>query len=183
MPSYRRLYVPGGTYFFTVVTQDRAPLFCDADSVRLLGQVMRAVRSRRPFATVAAVVLPDHLHCIWSLPAGDADFSGRWRWIKGAFTEHWIERGGGESSRTASRARHRERGVWQRRFWEHWIRDEADLERHVDYIHFNPVKHGYVNRPADWPWSSFRRHARLGQYELNWGATEPPAPASVPLEP
>ena len=177
MPEYRRWYVPGGTCFFTVVAQDRFPVFRDPSAVRLLGQVMRTVRSKYPFRTIAAVVLPDHLHCLWSFPRGDANYSGRWRWIKGAFTERWLLQGGAGASCTDARSRRGERGVWQRRFWEHQIRDEIDLERHLDYIHYNPVKHGYVARPGDWPWSSFSRHVRLGQYPESWGATEPIEPA------
>jgi putative transposase len=182
MSEYRRWYVPGGTYFFTVATQDRFPTFNDPLAVRLLGVVMRTVRARYPFHTIAAVVLPDHLHCIWSLPGRDSDFSGRWRWIKGAFTEKWLSAGGHDTFRSASRVRKGEHGVWQRRFWEHQIQDETDLERHVDYIHYNPVKHGYATRPADWPWSSFPRHVRLGQYPEDWGATEPTMPAVGPCE-
>ena len=182
MSDYRRWYVPGGTYFFTVVTQDRLPTFHNPLAVRLLGGVMRAVRAKYPFHTIAVVVLPDHLHCIWSLPRGDSNFSGRWRWIKGAFTEKWLTAGGREAFPSASRVRKGEHGVWQRRFWEHQIQDEVDLERHVDYIHYNPVKHGYAARPADWPWSSFPRHVRLGQYPTEWGETEPSMPAVRPCE-
>jgi putative transposase len=116
------------------------------------------------------------------MPGGDADYSRRWRWIKGAFTERWRSEGGPESSRSGSRVRSGEYGVWQRRFWEHLIRDETDLERHVDYIHYNPVKHGYAVRAADWPWSSFGRHVRLGRYPIDWGATEPTAPVVKPRE-
>jgi putative transposase len=169
-------------FFFTVVAQDRAPIFRDPCAVSLLGEVMRTVRAKYPFRTIAVVVLPDHLHCVWSLPLGDADYSGRWRWIKGAFTERWIQAGGTEVTRTRSRMRKREHGVWQRRFWEHHLQDEIDLERHVDYIHYNPVKHGNAGRPADWPWSSFGRHVRLGQYRVDWGATEPIQPIVSPRE-
>jgi putative transposase len=143
---------------------------------------MRRVRAKSPFRTLAIVVLPDHLHCVWSLPRDDSDFSGRWRWIKGAFTEHWLSAGGTEAATSVSRIRRGEHGVWQRRFWEHQIQDEVDLERHVDYIHYNPVKHGYVARPSDWPWSSFSRHVRLGQYAADWGSTEPMMPAVAPPE-
>ncbi|QEH35109.1 Transposase IS200 like protein [Aquisphaera giovannonii] len=182
MSEYRLWHVPGATYFFTVVTQDRAPMFLDPAAVKRLGVVMRTVRSKRPFRTIAAVLLPDHLHCIWSLPRGDSDFSGRWRWIKGAFTEHWLDEGGSETDPSASRVRKGERGIWQRRFWEHRIQDEDDLERHADYIHYNPVKHGLARRPADWPWSSFLRHVRLGQYAADWGRTEPTPPVTQPGE-
>jgi REP-associated tyrosine transposase len=182
MPEYRRWFVPGGTYFFTVVTQDRVPIFRNPSAVRLLGKALRLVRARHPFETNAIVVLPDHIHCVWSLPRGDTNYSGRWRWIKGAFTEQWLSGIGNETNRSDSRLRKGERGVWQRRFWEHLLQDETDLERHVDYIHYNPVKHGYSVRPGDWPWSSFRRHVRFGQYPEEWGATEPKEPVRRPRE-
>ena len=182
MSEYRRWYVPGGTCFFTVVTQDRLPVFHGPEAVRMLGRFMRKVRRRFPFQTVAIVVLPDHLHCVWTLPQGDADFSGRWRRIKRAFSDQWVSAGGLEASRSASRVRRGEHGVWQRRYWEHQIRDEVDLERHVDYVHYNPVKHGHAARPADWPWSSFLRHVRLGQYPPDWGRTEPNMPNAMPGE-
>ena len=182
MSEFRRWYVPGGMYFFTVVTQDRLPVFQCPEAVRMLGQFMRKVRRRYPFRTVAIVVLPDHLHCVWTLPQGDADFSGRWRRIKRAFSDHWVSVGGLEASRSESRTRRGEHGVWQRRFWEHQIRDEVDLERHLDYVHYNPVKHGLAARPADWPWSSFLMHVRLGQYPPDWGRTEPDVPNGMPGE-
>jgi putative transposase len=182
MPEYRRWYIPGGTYFFTVVSQERSPVFRDGAAVHLLGDVMRTVRAKYPFRTLAVVVLWDHIHCVWSLPEKDGDFSGRWRWIKGAFTERLLGGGASDQARSYSRARKGERGVWQRRFWEHQVRDEIDLERHVDYIHYNPAKHGYVARPADWPWSSFGRHVRLGQYPPDWGMSEPILPAACPRE-
>jgi putative transposase len=182
MSDYRRWYVPGGTFFFTVVTQDRVPIFRDPRAVSLLGEVMRTVRAKYPFSTIAVVVLPDHIHCVWSLPAVDADYAGRWRWIKGAFTERWLPGGGTEASRTRSRMRKGEHGVWQRRFWEHHLQDELDLERHVDYIHYNPVKHGHAERPVDWPWSSFGRHVQLGQYPSDWGTVKPIEPVVKPRE-
>jgi putative transposase len=182
MADYRRWYTPGATYFFTVVTENRHTVFSDSTAVRLLGSVMRTVRSKHPFRTVAIVVLPDHLHCVWTLPQGDSDFSGRWRWIKGAFTERWLATGATTPAQTLSRIDKREQAVWQRRFWEHQVRDEADLERHVDYIHFNPVKHGYVERPQAWPWSTFARHVRLGLYPADWGASAPVEPHTPPRE-
>ena len=163
MTDYRRLYVPGGTYFFTVVTHQRAQVFVDEASVDLFRVALRRVMATRPFHLDAIVVLPDHLHCLWRLPLGDADFSGRWREIKKA-TSRGVER------RTNRR---NERPVWQRRFWEHLIRDEDDWLRHVEYIHYNPVKHGLVCRPADWPWSSFTRAVAHGWHEADWGASEP----------
>lgn len=174
MPSFLRLYQPGGSYFFTVVTYDRRPLFRGPRARHILGSVMRAVAREKPFATVAIVLLWDHLHCVWSLPPGDQDFSARWKMIKSCFTEDWTKAGGVESEVTASQHRRGQRGVWQPRFWEHLIRDEEDLERHCDYIHYNPVKHAYAERPWDWPYSSFRRFVRDGDYSPEWGRSEPP---------
>jgi putative transposase len=160
---YRRVYVPGGVYFFTVVTHDRAPVFVDDNRVDVLRCAFRKVMARRPFQIDAIVVLPEHLHCIWRLPEGDADFSFRWREIKKAVSQE-ID--------TATNRR-RERMVWQRRFWEHTIRDEDDWCRHVDYIHYNPVKHGLVSRPGEWPWSSYGIAVRRGWYEESWGNVLP----------
>ncbi len=182
MPSYRRFYVPGGTYFFTVVTAGRKPIFGDARAVACLGGALRRVRAKHPFETVGLVVLPDHLHCLWTLPPGDVAFSRRWQWIKTDFTERWLATGGEEHARSRSRVEKGERGIWQRRFWEHHIQDEDDLERHLDYIHFNPVRHGQAHHPAEWRWSTFARHIRLGTYPSEWGTVEPPAPSRMPPE-
>ena len=134
------------------------------EQVALLRHAFRYVRRRHPFDIHAVVVLPDHLHSIWTLPEGDSDFALRWRLIKSAFS-----RGLPVDERiSASRASKGERGIWQRRYWEHTLRDEADFVRHADYIHFNPVKHGYVSRVCDWPYSSFSRMVRLGVYPLDW---------------
>lgn len=151
MVQYRRNYVPGGTYFLTLTLRDRSG---DAlvRSVDALRNAFDRVRRLRPFRTDAVVVLPDHLHLLCSLPEDDCDFSERVRLIKRSFTES-----------TGRRA------VWQSRFWEHTIRDEHDFERHVDYIHFNPVKHGYVQRVVDWPHSSFHRDVRRGIVPSDWG--------------
>lgn len=182
MAEYRRWWVAGGSYFFTVVVHERRPIFREPEAGRLLGSVMRAVRREMPFTTIAAVVLPDHLHAIWSLPRGDDHFDRRWQQIKAEFSKGWGRSGRDEGERSASRRRHGERGVWQRRFWEHLVRDEDDMERLVDYVHFNPVKHGYVARPGDWPWSSFPRFVRQGHYPADWGRSEPPAPEQAPGE-
>jgi len=123
------------------------------------------VRQAHPFQIDGIVILPDHLHTLWTLPEGDDDYSLRWRQIKSAFSRRLDE---GETV-SASRSRKRERGVWQRRFWEHTIRDDEDFARHLDYIHYNPVKHGHVKRVADWPYSSFHRHVQQGIYSLEWG--------------
>ena len=173
MPDYRRWYVPGGTYFFSLVTEQRAPIFRDPDARKLLGDAMRKVRRERPYSTLAIVLLPDHLHCVWTLPPGDTDFSTRWKSIKAGFTEGWLTSGGREARPTLSKLARGERGVWQRRFWEHAVRDEPELNQYCDYIHFNPVKHGHVSHPADWPWSSFARFVREGHYPADWGFREP----------
>lgn len=136
--GFRRYRYPGQSYFFTVVTASRKPIFRDDNAVALLRAAMAEVRSRHPFTIDAAVVLPDHLHMIWSLPAEDRDHSQRWRRIKSIFT----------------RACGLPRPVWQARYWEHMLRDEDDWERHIAYILWNPVKHGLVAQPQDWPWSS-----------------------------
>ncbi len=169
MSDYRRYFVPDGTYFFTLVTERRATLFADAAARRLLGSVFRRCSLRRPVRVVAIVLLPDHLHCLWALPPGDSDYSARWRWLKGEFTRSWLAIGGIEQPRVAARIKERRRGVWQRRFWEHTIRDETDLERHADYIHYNPVRHRLAASPRDWPWSSFHRWVRMGHYPADWG--------------
>jgi putative transposase len=170
---YRRNYVPGGTYFFTLVTQDRQPILTSERARQCLRSAIRDVRQKRPFILFAIVVLPDHLHTVWTLPAGDSDYSLRWAQIKEGFTRGFLKSGGAEATRSASREAHRERGVWQRRFWEHTCRDEDDLKRCVDYLHWNPVKHGFVSRVEDYAWSSFRRFVRLGEYDLDWGRSNP----------
>ncbi len=158
----------GLVYFFTVVTHERRPILTTEAGRAALGQAMRHVRAGHPFEVVATVLLPDHLHAIWELPAGDADYSTRWRLIKGGFSRLWScddDRSGIGSSRR----RKSERGVWQRRFYEHACRDDRDLKRCIDYVHINPVKHGLVERAIDWPWSSFHRYLRVGEYPPDWG--------------
>jgi putative transposase len=180
MSDYRRYFVPGGTYFFTVVTERRAKLFSAEPARRLLGTVMRECFTRFPLTVVAVVLLPDHLHTIWTLPPGDDRYSLRWAWIKRDFTRRWLNMGGCEQVRSDSRCRERRRGVWQRRFWEHTIDDEADMESHFDYIHYNPVKHRLVSAPIDWPWSTFRRWVGAGHYSADWAATHlPPLPGNA----
>src|SRR5262245_5704807 len=172
MSSYRRYFVPGGTFFFTVVTHERRRFLTEPLSRRCLREGLETVRAGRPFEIVAIVLLPAHIHTIWTLPGGDADFSVRWKRIKEEFTERYLGAGGEEGCRSNSRRRRQERGVWQRRFWEHTIKDENDLERHFDYIHYNPVKHGLVKCPRDWPYSSFHRWVQLGVYPPDWGRSE-----------
>jgi putative transposase len=166
--QYRRAFVPGGAFFFTVVTAGRAPLFADKANIAVLQSAFRRVRFQRPFLLKAVVVLPDHLHCIWTLPPHDGDFSTRWRLIKTWFTKHCDSASQGRANKITIG----ESSLWQPRYWEHVLRDEADLRRHIEYIHFNPVKHGYVKAPIDWPYSSFHRYVKAGVYPPDWGAAD-----------
>jgi len=163
MTNYRRNFIPGGSFFFTVNLAERR-LRLLTDHIDLLREAFRHVRRRHPSEIDAIVVLPDHLHAIWTLPGDDADFALRWRLIKSTFS-YGLHRGERVSK---SRAAKSERGIWQRRYWEHTLRDETDFARHADYIHYNPVKHGHVRRDRDWPPSSFHRMVRLGIYPLDW---------------
>jgi len=163
MSNYQRLRLAGACYFFTVVTWQRKPIFTDNNRVELLRDALRNIKNLKPFHIDAFVVLPDHLHCIWQMPEGDADYSSRWREIKKAVSRQ-ID--------PTTNARN-ERRVWQRRFWEHCIRDDNDWRRHMDYIYYNPVKHGLVQRPGDWPWSSFANAVKKGWYDADWGAQPP----------
>ena len=163
MPDYRRLWVPGGTYFFTVNLADRSRRLL-VERMDALRESADAVRAVHPFAGVAWCVLPDHLHTVWALPPGDADFATRWMLIKAGFSRRIAS---GERV-SPSRCRHHERGIWRRRYWEHLIRDERDLRNHIDYIHFNPVKHRYASRVRDWPYSSFHRFVREGVLPADW---------------
>ncbi len=164
---YRRAFIPGGSFFFTLVTAQRRPLLASADAIEVLRAAFRAVRSTRPFEVDAIVVLPDHLHCIWTLPPGDADFATRWRLIKTWFTKHCDPAVRIEPNH--ARTVKREQTLWQQRYWEHALRDEADVIRHVEYIHFNPVRHGLVSSAMEWPHSSFRRYVEAGTYSADWG--------------
>jgi len=161
---YRRADVKGGTYFFTVNLAERHRCLL-VEHVDVLREAVRVVKQRHPFHIDAFVVLPDHLHAIWTLPEGDANFATRWMLIKAGFSRRM---GQGER-RNASRNAKGERGIWQRRYWEHLIRDEDDYQRHVDYVHFNPVKHGYVERAADWAHSSIHRYIAAGTIGRDWG--------------
>ena len=164
MTQYRRAKFCGGYYFFTVVTYKRRRFLTDDLSRSCLRSAWQNVRQKRPFEVVAFCLLPDHLHCVWRLPGGDNHFSQRWMLIKRGFTRRYLKAGGHESSQSLSREKKRERGIWQRRFWEHQIRDQEDLHKHVDYIHYNPVKHGLVNDVGDWPWSTYHKFVRDGFY-------------------
>jgi putative transposase len=162
MVVYRRNFIPGGTFFFTVTLADRRSRVL-VDRIDLLRNALRASRRERPFAIDAIVILPDHLHSIFTLPSDDPDFSGRWRRIKGHFSSALID-----ASIELKRRPNGDLALWQRRFWEHTIRDEADFARHVDYIHFNPVKHAFVRWVRDWPYSSFHRYVKDGILPNDW---------------
>jgi putative transposase len=163
MSQYRRVRVNASSFFFTVVLADRSSTLL-VDEIDRLRNVYRTVRERRAFDTGAICILPHHIHAIWAMPEGDTDFSVRWNLIKGGFS-----RGLEQRPRSPSKIVKREKGIWQRRYWEHAIRDEADLERHIDYIHFNPVKHGHVTRVSDWQHSSFHRYVERGLLTKDWG--------------
>jgi putative transposase len=163
MTAYRRNFVPGGSYFFTVNLADRRARLL-TDHIGLLRSAFRDTRTRHPFTIDAIVILPDHLHAIWTLPGKDQNFATRWRLIKSTFSRALPR----TERISASRASKAERGIWQRRYWEHTLRDEQDFERHVNYIHINPVKHGHVSRVGDWPFTSFHRMVRLGIYPEDW---------------
>ena len=165
--QYRRAFAPGGTFFFTLVTEGRRPVFTSAENVQVLRNAFKTVRASRPFEIDAMVVMPDHLHCIWTLPPDDADFSTRWRLIKTWFTKHCHP--DMRHAPTAVREAKHQQAVWQHRFWEHQLRDANDFANHVDYIHYNPVKHGLAASPADWPYSSFLRYVKGGIYPIDWG--------------
>ena len=161
---YRRANVPGGTYFFTVNLLDRRSDLL-LRNVEVLREVVSEVKARHPFVIVAMVVLPEHLHAIWRLPPEDADYPMRWALIKAGFSRSLRK----EEAVSTSRALKRERAIWQRRYWEHLIRDDDDLARHVDYVHYNPVKHGWVQQPMDWPYSTLHRYVRQGVLPQDWG--------------
>ena len=165
MPDYRRNRVPGGTYFFTVNLLERKNDLLTRQ-IDLLREAIKQTRRSRPFHIDAWVVLPDHMHCIWTLPNGDDNYSARWKAIKIRFAKEIPK----AEYRSKVRTRKGERGIWQRRFWEHTIRDEEDYEAHMNYIHINPVKHGYVEKARDWPYSTFHRYVELGIYPEDWSS-------------
>ncbi len=165
MPNYRRAWHEGGTYFFTVNLLQRQGNDLLKRHANLLRDVVSSVRHRHPFHIHGWVVLPEHLHCVIELPPSDADFATRWRLIKMDFSKALPK----TERLSPVRASRGERGIWQRRFWEHQIRDEADFRAHMDYVHFNPVKHGLVKRVTDWPISTFHRLVDAGVYPIDWG--------------
>jgi putative transposase len=178
MTAYLRSREPGATWFFTVGLAERKGNGLLVENIDLLRSAFRVVKEKHPVHMDAVVVLPDHLHCVWSLPKGDADYSTRWGLIKAKFSRS-LERG---ECRSASRIKRGERGIWHRRFWEHLIRNEKDYARHIDYIHWNPVKHGYVRCVTEWPYSSFHRYVARGVYDLNWCGGEKIVFADMGLE-
>jgi putative transposase len=170
MPNYHRAWLPGGTFFFTLVTNQRKPIFLEADAREILREsFMYGMEKAGSIHINAICLLPDHLHCIWTLPENDSDYSTRWKIIKAYFSRHYLQQGGNPGLVTPSKDHNGELGVWQRRFWEHTLRDENDLNLHIDYIYYNPVKHGLVQSVYAWPWSSFHRYVEEGLYEPNWG--------------
>ena len=166
MTNYRRNFVTGGSYFFTVALADRGGSLL-LDHMDALRDAFRHVKAEYPFHLDAMVVLPEHLHCIWTLPPDDANYPDRWRRIKAAFSRRLPN----HSPRSRSQILKGERGIWQRRYWEHTLRDEEDYRRHMDYIHYNPVKHAYVDRVFDWPHSTFHRYAEAGMYPRDWAGS------------
>jgi putative transposase len=164
MSRYRRAKIKGGTFFFAVALADR-PNDLLVQHIDRLRQAYKFVSERYPFETVAICILPDHLHAIWSLPPADLNFPLRWSLIKSRFSRGLPS----ADLRSQSQIERRDKGIWQRRYWEHAIRDDDDLARHVDYIHYNPVKHGHVSQVSDWPYSSFHRYVEQGLLPSDWG--------------
>jgi putative transposase len=169
MPNYRRFLVPGGTYFLTIATYERAPILAEKENVDRLRVAVAEMKHESPFDFTAGVVLPDHVHFLWSLPKGDTDYSSRIGRMKVLFTQKLRGKGRLPLGVSASRRKHRESDVWHRRFWEHTVKDEDDFEQHLHYVHFNPVKHGFVRCPHLWPYSSFHRWVDDGLYDGLWG--------------
>jgi putative transposase len=166
MPDYRRAWCPGGTWFFTVTLLERGDNDLLTRHIDTLRHVVRRVRHKHPFTIHGWVVLPDHLHCVLELPPADTDFALRWRLIKTGFSLSLPK----TERRSGTRQRRGERGIWQRRYWEHLIRDEQDYRAHMDYVHFNPVRHGLVERVSDWPFSTYHRLVEEGVYPRDWGS-------------
>jgi putative transposase len=170
MPNYRRLR-SGPTWFFTVVAYQRRPIFCDPRFRAALRQSITAVRASRPFTIDAWVLMPNHMHCIWTLPERDFDYGRRWGEIKRYVSHLCHETLHDPALLTRSAKKKSELTIWQRRFWEHQIRNDVDFERHMDYVHFNPVKHGFVLNVGEWEHSTFHRYVRDGVYAQDWGGT------------
>ena len=178
MPNYRRIRIKGGTYFFTVTLADRRSELL-VRRIDLLRRAWATTHRTMPFQTEAVVILPDHIHAVWTLPPGDDAFSARWARIKAHFSRALSV----ETHRSRSKVRKREKGIWQRRFWEHAIRDEDDLARCKRYCWFNPVKHGFVSASTDWPFSSIHRDMRRGAVDLEWIGAQKTAPGKAGFSP
>ena len=179
MPDYRRYFVPGGTYFFTIVSYRRQPRFGQPSDVHRLREAIASVQREKPFMFLAGVVLPDHMHFLWTLPPGDDDYSTRIGLMKVHFTQSCPRQTSNAAGLSESRRKHRERGVWHRRFWEHTLDEDGEMEAFLDYIHYNPVKHRHASCPHVWSASSFARWVAAGCYERSWGCccenvTKPP---------
>jgi putative transposase len=169
-------------YFLTLVTHERRPILCSDLSRRILRQAIETVRANHPFEIRAIVLLPNHLHTLWRLPGEDGEFSMRVGLVKKGFTDAYLLAGGREGASTSSRDRHRVRGVWEKRFYEHTIRNYRGYKRHLDYIHFNPAKHGLVRLPREWPWSTFHAFLKKGEYHPDW-CGDVPLQGGVDIEP
>ena len=165
--EYRRAKISGGTYFFTIVTYERMQILCNSENITALRAAFDHVKNQYPFSIDAVVILPDHVHCILTLPDGDSDYPLRLRLIKSFFSKRCKDL---KSPSTPSRDHKREKSIWQRRYWEHAILDDKNFKRHVEYIHYNPVKHGLADAPKDWEYSSFHSYVRNGIYDREWGA-------------
>ena len=169
MPEYRRVKLKGSTYFFTLVTYQRQRIFSSPEPISLLTDSINRIKTYHPFIIEAYCILPDHIHFIWTLPEDDNNYSMRISQIKRRFTNEYSKRFEISIEKNESRQKRKESTIWQRRFWEHWIRDENDLNRHIDYIHYNPVKHGLVNSVKEWKHSSFFDFVEMGYYDPDWG--------------
>ena len=172
MSHYRRAREAGGTYFFTVVSFRRQEILCDEWIRNALHEGIEKTQQRYPFEIDAWVLLPNHLHCLWTLPEGDADFSKRWAKIKRHVSLVCGKRYKRSEWLSDSRKKHRESTLWQRRFWEHQIRNQDDFNRHIDYIHYNPAKHGLCEQPIQWPYSTLHRYVKEGKYSADWAGCD-----------
>jgi len=173
MSHYRRKRYPGGYFFFTVVTYDRRPLFNDPKARKILKNVWQETQVKLPFKVLALCMLPEHLHCLWRLPEEDSDYSKRWASIKAGFTKNYLAAGGKRATQSVSQEKRRNGGVWQKRFWEHQIKSEDDIQNHINYIHYNPVKHKLVENVRDWPWSTFQQPRWQNKYkDFDWSGVK-----------
>lgn len=165
--KYQRYFQPGGTFFFTIVTYKRRKIFISEKTINLFNESVKCVQQRHPFEIQAFCICPDHIHMIWKLPEDDVDYPTRLRLIKSHFSHHYNDKN--RFGLPESRIKKGEKTIWQRRYWEHFIRNEEDFSRHIEYIHFNPVKHGLVDSPILWKFSSFSDFVQQGLYPADWG--------------